>query len=152
MEITKENNIDKINLDAILHKRGSAADLKEANPLLLAGEVIYESDTGKSKLGDGTKHWNELSYADATVVVDDLSAINDDNINSYSDKALSAKQGKTLANSISNIKSHDVIDSFDSSSTTNGLSAAKGKDLNDRLFALENITVIDCGVVTSNGD
>ena len=32
------------------------------NPVLLSGEVGYESDTKKSKVGDGVKTWNELEY------------------------------------------------------------------------------------------
>lgn len=38
-----------------------------------------------------------------------------------------------------------VEDSYTSTATTKGLSAAKGKDLNDRIEAFRNITTIDCG-------
>ena len=31
------------------------------NPVLLAGEIGYESDTRVMKVGDGTNHWNDLS-------------------------------------------------------------------------------------------
>lgn len=36
--------------------------LRTANPVLLAGEVVYESDTGKRKVGDGKTAWNSLAY------------------------------------------------------------------------------------------
>ena len=41
----------------------TAAALTAENPVLLAGEVVYESDTGRHKLGDGVKGWNALPYA-----------------------------------------------------------------------------------------
>ena len=40
----------------------TAAALAAANPLLLKGEVVYESDTRKNKIGDGAAAWNELPY------------------------------------------------------------------------------------------
>ncbi len=47
----------------IQHPSHPAAALTAANPVLLAGEVVYESDTRKHKIGDGTTPWNELPYA-----------------------------------------------------------------------------------------
>lgn len=41
----------------------TAADLVAKNPVLLKGEIVYESDTGRHKLGDGTTAWNTLAYA-----------------------------------------------------------------------------------------
>lgn len=32
------------------------------NPLLLAGELAQESDTGNLKIGDGIQHWTQLPY------------------------------------------------------------------------------------------
>lgn len=40
----------------------TAAALAAANPLLLKGEVVYESDTRKYKIGDGVTAWNALAY------------------------------------------------------------------------------------------
>ena len=45
-----------------------------------------------------------------------------------------------------------IEDTYSSTSATSGLSAAKGKDLNDRLAAFEAMTGIDCGEITGNGD
>ena len=44
-------------------KRGTAADLEAVNEVLLSGEICIETDTGRAKIGDGTKSWNELDYA-----------------------------------------------------------------------------------------
>jgi hypothetical protein len=47
----------------IQHPAYNAATLATKNPVLLKGEVVYEADTGKHKLGDGATPWNALSYA-----------------------------------------------------------------------------------------
>lgn len=54
---------DVIMKGRIQHPMYTAAALTAENPVLLAGEVVYESDTGRHKLGDGVKGWNALPYA-----------------------------------------------------------------------------------------
>lgn len=48
-------------------RRGLAADWANPsnNPVLLAGEIGLETDTGNFKIGDGTLAWNSLPYASA---------------------------------------------------------------------------------------
>jgi len=41
-------------------RRGTAADWSAANPVLAAGEIGFESDTGVIKVGDGVTAWNTL--------------------------------------------------------------------------------------------
>lgn len=53
---------DNIN-GRIQHPAYNAATLAIKNPVLLKGEVVYEADTGKHKLGDGATPWNALPYA-----------------------------------------------------------------------------------------
>ncbi len=55
-------------------RRGTAAQWISTNsgngPILAAGEIGYESDTNKFKIGDGTNTWLTLDYfidADSTV-------------------------------------------------------------------------------------
>ena len=43
-------------------KRATAARWVSQNPVLAAGEIGYETDTRKMKLGDGTSSWTQLSY------------------------------------------------------------------------------------------
>ena len=43
-------------------RRDTAAAWTAANPVLLAGEVGYESDTGKLKVGNGASAWSALAY------------------------------------------------------------------------------------------
>ncbi len=44
-------------------RKDTAANWTAANPVLLAGEPAYETDTGLQKIGDGTTAWNSLDYA-----------------------------------------------------------------------------------------
>jgi hypothetical protein len=50
-------------------KRGTASNWTSSNPILLAGEIGFETDTNKMKVGDGTSNWNDLSY---TTINDEL--------------------------------------------------------------------------------
>ena len=43
-------------------RRGTAAQWSSADPILAAGEIGFETDTGKFKIGDGTSVWSSLSY------------------------------------------------------------------------------------------
>lgn len=43
-------------------RRGTAAQFTTANPVLRAGEVGYETDTGNTKRGDGATAWTALPY------------------------------------------------------------------------------------------
>lgn len=42
--------------------RGTAAQWTAANPVLLAGEFGWESDTNRMKIGDGSTAWTPLPY------------------------------------------------------------------------------------------
>ena len=41
----------------------SNAEWTAQNPVLPLGELGYESDTGRAKMGDGVSHWNALVYS-----------------------------------------------------------------------------------------
>jgi hypothetical protein len=46
-------------------RRGTAAQWTTANPVLAAGEMGYETDTGNFKMGDGSTLWNAMAYEGA---------------------------------------------------------------------------------------
>lgn len=46
-------------------RRGTAASWTSTNPTLAAGEIGFESDTGKIKVGTGSATWNSLTYIGA---------------------------------------------------------------------------------------
>jgi hypothetical protein len=45
----------------IQFRRGTAAQWSSTNPVLSAGELGYETDTGNFKIGNGSTAWNSLS-------------------------------------------------------------------------------------------
>jgi hypothetical protein len=51
-------------------RRDTAAHWTAANPVLLAGEAGYETDTGSFKIGNGSSAWNALPYASTTRLQD----------------------------------------------------------------------------------
>lgn len=44
-------------------RRDTAANWASINPVLLAGEAGYETDTGSFKIGNGSSTWQALPYA-----------------------------------------------------------------------------------------
>lgn len=44
-------------------KRGTASSWTSANTVLAVGEIGFESDTKKMKVGDGSTAWTSLGYA-----------------------------------------------------------------------------------------
>lgn len=58
-------------------RRGTAAQWTAANPVLAAGEIGFETDTNKFKVGNGSTAWNSLTYfVDASVVFDSSEVTN----------------------------------------------------------------------------
>lgn len=43
-------------------RKDTAANWTSANPILLSGEIGYETDTKKFKIGNGSSNWNSLAY------------------------------------------------------------------------------------------
>jgi hypothetical protein len=56
-------------------RRGTAEQWDLSNPVLAAGEVGFETDTNKFKIGDGVNLWEDISYF---VSVDDFESSLDD--------------------------------------------------------------------------
>jgi hypothetical protein len=46
----------------VQQKRGTASALASVNPTPAAGEIVWESDTNKLKVGDGTTAYSSLPY------------------------------------------------------------------------------------------
>lgn len=53
--------------DLIQVRRDTAANWTSANPTLASGEIGFETDTGKLKIGNGSTAWSALSYANSSV-------------------------------------------------------------------------------------
>jgi len=52
-------------------RRGTAAEWTASNPTLAAGELAFEKDTGRFKIGRGTIAWTSLEYAGFTPTTSD---------------------------------------------------------------------------------
>ena len=50
-------------------RRDTAANWTSANPTLAAGEMGFETDTGKLKIGTGSTAWTSLSYASSEATI-----------------------------------------------------------------------------------
>lgn len=53
-------------------RRDTAANWASTNPTLAAGEQGYESDTGLSKIGDGSTSWTALPYASVSRITEEV--------------------------------------------------------------------------------
>lgn len=65
-----------------LNPTNIAAMWMDINPILLKGEIAFESDTRQFKIGDGITPWNELPYGrdSSKLIMGDgvyLNALND---------------------------------------------------------------------------
>lgn len=62
----------KINT-VFLFKKGTKAELEASSSIPREGEPIFETDTGRLKIGDGVSTYASLSYVDKVQVVSDIS-------------------------------------------------------------------------------
>jgi len=88
-------------------RRGTAAQWTAANPVLAAGEIGFETDTSKFKMGNGSSAWTALTYfANAA----ELAAIIDgapDLLNTLNELAASLGDDPTFFTSVaSNLSAH----------------------------------------------
>lgn len=47
----------------LMNPVNTSSQWTSVNPILLNGEIAFESNTNKFKIGDGVHTWNELPYA-----------------------------------------------------------------------------------------
>jgi hypothetical protein len=140
----------------IQFRRSIATDWIAVNPILSAGEVGYETDSRKFKIGDGTTAWNSLAYA--TVLPSELNELVDDRVNdllvagsniekSYSDSTNALTISATGVSLLGHTHTSSEITDFNSS--VSGLLPIKS------ITAGNNITVTPTGdngfIVSSSG-
>jgi hypothetical protein len=90
-------------------RRGTAAQWTAANPILAAGEIGFETDTSKFKMGNGSSAWSALTYfANAA----ELAAIIDgapDLLNTLNELAASIGDDPSFFTSVAtNLSSHEA--------------------------------------------
>ena len=89
-------------------RNDTAENWTNANPLLLKGEMGVETDTGKTKIGNGTAYWKDLKYSG--VDEDTIKGIIDNNRSAFTEVV--PNEGETdaqaLAREITNPKKGDM--------------------------------------------
>ena len=109
-------------------RRGTAAQWTAANPVLAAGEIGFETDTSKFKMGNGSSTWTALTYfanaAELAAIIDGAPAL----LNTLDELALAlgddpqflttiATNLSTHANDTTNI--HGIVDTNTLATLTN---------------------------------
>jgi hypothetical protein len=56
-------------------RRGTASQWTSANPTLASGEWGFETDTLKTKIGNGSTAWNSLAYATGSVSISNVTGL-----------------------------------------------------------------------------
>ena len=89
-------------------RRGTAAQWTASNPVLGAGEIGFETDTNKFKIGNGSTAWTSLSYfIDGASLIDGapdlLNTLNELAAAIADDPAFFTTVACSLANSVSNL-------------------------------------------------
>ena len=96
----------------ILLRRDTAANWTSGNPVLASGELGYETNTGKFKIGNGSTAWNSLSYTvNAAMSGVTLNDVGDVTITSAADGDFLRWNGTAWVNDAVNL-STDTIGSY----------------------------------------
>ena len=97
-------------------RRGTAAQWTAANPILAAGEIGFETDTSKFKMGNGSSAWSALTYfanaAELSAIIDGapaaLNTLNELAAALGDDPSFFTNMAQSIAD---NIDSHNVTTS-----------------------------------------
>jgi len=128
-------------------RRGTAAQWISTNngdgPILEAGEIGFESDTGKFKIGDGVNHWVDLNYfVDADTLVDGAPGL----LNTLNELAAAIGDDPAFFTTVAtNLSNHEA-------DTTNVHGIANTAELATKTFAAELLTNATKSNITITGD
>jgi hypothetical protein len=104
-------------------RRDTSASWTSVNPTLAVGELGYETDTGKMKLGDGLTAWTSLNYYYFTA---DLSDLSDVTISSAADGDFLRWNGSSWVNDAVNLGTDSVGDYIESITAGTGVTVFGG--------------------------
>ena len=110
----------------IQFRRGTAAEWTSANPTLAAGELGYETDTTKFKLGDGSTAWTSLGYggvsqADIDNAVANVIDLAPGALDTLNELAASIGDDADFANTVANNIANAVSDHNDETTSVHGI-------------------------------
>jgi hypothetical protein len=100
-------------------RRGTAAQWTAANPILAAGEIGFETDTSKFKMGNGSSTWSALTYfanaAELAAIIDGAPAL----LNTLDELALALGDDPAFLTTIATNLSNHATDTTDIHGITN---------------------------------
>ena len=115
----------------IKQKHDATENWTANNPILLEGEIGYDTDLKAFKIGDGTTAWNDLSYHPGAVSAENGSEIFNDYKNN---KAVSENSSAHGINTTAGSKAFKII-GFNDTNKTYTLDSVDGLAVND-IFSL----------------
>jgi hypothetical protein len=124
-------------------KRGPASNWTSSNPILLAGEIGFETDTNKMKVGDGTNSWTNLPYIEANDEL--MSAGNNDMSSSIS------IENATIIDSVTAFQWRSLKYAITMAKNTGGTNKFASTELTI-LIDNSNVSVSEYGEIDNNGD
>jgi hypothetical protein len=146
-------------------RRGTAAQWTAANPILAAGEIGFETDTSKFKMGNGSSTWTALQYFAnaselAAIIGGDMPAL----LNSLDELAQAINDDPqfylTMGTALSNHASdttmiHGIVDTALLATTGNVATAAEGAAIELAAHAADTTLVhgiADTALLATTGD
>lgn len=130
-------------------RRGTAAQWTSADPILEAGEIGFESDTSKFKVGDGVNQWSDLDYFinEAAIATDISGAIADSEKGAANGVATLDSNSQVPLNQLGNL-----IDGAPTAlNTLNEIAAALNDDANFANATIAHLDQLD-GLVDDHSD
>lgn len=110
----------------IQFRRGTASEWTSANPTLAAGELGYETDTTKFKLGDGSTAWTSLGYggvsqADIDNAVANVIDLAPGTLDTLNELAASIGDDSDFANTVANNLTSAISAHNDDTTSVHGI-------------------------------
>jgi Major tropism determinant N-terminal domain len=127
-------------------RRGTAQQWTTANPILNPGEIGWESDNNKFKIGDGTNHWADLNYfvdgAELSNIIDGAPAL----LDTLNELAAAIGDDPSFFTTVAtNLTNHQ-------NDTTNVHGIADTAELATKAFAASLLTGATLSNITITGD
>ena len=91
-------------------RRGTAAQWTAANPTLAAGEIGFETDNNRFKIGDGATAWADLDYFANSQALTDLLDGAPDALNTLNELAAAVNDDPEFFSTIGNVVDNHVSD------------------------------------------
>jgi hypothetical protein len=118
-------------------RRGTAAQWTAANPTLAAGEIGFETDTSKFKIGNGSSNWAALTYFananDLTAIIDGAPAA----LNTLNELAAALNDDPGFVTTLSTNSTNHINSGIDVHGIADTQALATQDDITDAIAGIE---------------